>query len=113
MNYPIGFKELTSETLAGTKGYIAPEMENSDRYNYTIDLWSIGVLAFEMMFKNYDRSVNVLNLIPDVVHDKWPLENNLSFDAMDFISRFLMINPEERMTIPEALKHSFITKYIP
>jgi serine/threonine protein kinase len=33
-------------TFCGTLDYVSPEMKDKGAYNSTVDLWSIGVLAF-------------------------------------------------------------------
>jgi serine/threonine protein kinase len=43
--------------------------------------------------------------LPDLT---FPQNANASADAKDFIERLLEKDPEKRMSIEEALKHSFI-----
>jgi serine/threonine protein kinase len=33
----------------GTPCYISPQIENSERYTYKADCWSLGVLAYELI----------------------------------------------------------------
>lgn len=39
--------ENTKYIMCGTPGYIAPEMILQKKYDYNVDLWSLGVLMFE------------------------------------------------------------------
>lgn len=64
-------KELAQASLAqsfvGTIAYLAPELFERLPYNYTVDYWSLGVLAYEMATGErpfcQDRGVPDLNLI--------------------------------------------------
>ena len=37
------------QTFCGTLDYVSPEMKDQGEYNESIDLWSIGVLTFELL----------------------------------------------------------------
>ncbi|OSX76783.1 hypothetical protein BU14_0176s0025 [Porphyra umbilicalis] len=43
-----GAPELT-RTLCGTKNYCAPEAVRGDAYGLTVDVWAVGVLAYELL----------------------------------------------------------------
>ena len=36
-------------TIIGTPNYMAPEIISGKGYNYTVDLWSLGVVIYEFM----------------------------------------------------------------
>jgi serine/threonine protein kinase len=36
-------------TFCGTLDYVSPEMKDKGEYNTSVDLWSIGVLTFELL----------------------------------------------------------------
>ena len=38
------------QTFCGTLDYISPEMKSGQKYNYSVDIWSIGVLTYELIF---------------------------------------------------------------
>lgn len=37
-------------TLCGTLDYLAPEMLSGSRYLESVDIWSIGVLTYELLY---------------------------------------------------------------
>lgn len=37
------------KTLCGTLDYLCPEMVNNRAHNHKVDLWTIGVLAYELV----------------------------------------------------------------
>ena len=41
--------EDTSETVCGTPLIMAPEVLNGIRYNHKADVWSLGILFFELI----------------------------------------------------------------
>ncbi len=77
------------ENIAGTVAYMAPEMVNSSRYDARIDVWSLGVLVFEMGFGlSYvrDKSKKVT-----LVQNEQPVYlDNLSESANDFLEACLV-----------------------
>lgn len=36
-------------TIIGTPNYMAPEILSGKGYNYSVDLWSLGVVLYEFM----------------------------------------------------------------
>ena len=41
--------KLRRETICGTLDYLPPEMIGRSKYNETVDLWTLGVLTFELL----------------------------------------------------------------
>ena len=37
------------KTLCGTYEYMAPEMVQGMSYDFTVDIWALGILLFEMV----------------------------------------------------------------
>jgi calcium-dependent protein kinase len=47
-------KKLTStssllKTLVGTPAYMAPQILKEERYTYKCDIWSLGIILYEMV----------------------------------------------------------------
>lgn len=36
-------------TIVGTPAYMAPQILNEEKYTYKCDIWSLGVITYEMM----------------------------------------------------------------
>jgi serine/threonine protein kinase len=44
--------EDSRSTFCGTIEYLSPEIVKKERYDARVDLWSLGVLMYEMLFKD-------------------------------------------------------------
>lgn len=42
-------KSAPLKTVVGTPAYMAPQILSQERYSYKCDIWSLGVIAYEMM----------------------------------------------------------------
>lgn len=113
----------TMWTKTGTISYQAPELFQQVDYDEKIDVWSIGVMAYQMLCGHLPfTSEYQLDLIEIIVK----CEQNLRFDpddiwhqitplAVDFIKRILK-HPEKRLNAKEALNHpwfSYNRTYMP
>ena len=43
-------KDEFCDTYCGTTDYLAPEIASERSYNYLVDIWSLGVLLYEMLY---------------------------------------------------------------
>lgn len=98
------------DTLCGTLDYLPPEMIEERPYSDKVDLWALGVLAYEFLIgeppflaegktATYRRIARV-----DV---QWP-HDKMSADAIDFIRRLLCLEPAGRMPLDEVMQHRWI-----
>lgn len=111
------------EKAGGTPKYLAPEILKK-HYNYEMDLWSVGIMAFEMLFgytpfnkrqkgNNIGCVVQALNegFIPKELPGKGNWFNKdiyITSDAKNFIKTLLQRNPGKRYTAVEALSTGYI-----
>ena len=90
--------ETKIESFCGTLDYLAPEVLNRLPYDCGADLWSLGVLTYEMMLGKFpfigDTEIELLNTIQEA---PLRLPFHLSEAAKIFISSLLKDNPTERL----------------
>ena len=97
------------KTMCGTLDYLPPEMVYKKAYDHTIDIWSVGILAFEFVtghppFESEDQAQTfskIKNL--DV-----PYPDYMSHLARDFIARILQKDSESRPLIATVLEHPWL-----
>ncbi|CAK9072554.1 Calcium/calmodulin-dependent protein kinase type 1 (CaM kinase I) (MnCaMKI) [Durusdinium trenchii] len=106
-------EEPFMKTACGTPGYVAPEILHGERYDYKVDVWSFAVIAYILLcgFPPFYHPNNA-ELFRQIKRGKFefpsPFWDNVSKDAKDFISSMLVVNPVERPTISQCLKHPWL-----
>ncbi|KAL4921386.1 kinase-like domain-containing protein [Aspergillus aurantiobrunneus] len=102
---------LTS--MAGSFGYAAPEVMLKQGHGKAVDVWSLGVITYTLLC-GYSpfRSENLTDLIEEcrsgrvIFHERY--WRDVSKDAKDFILSLLQVNPTQRPSSEEALKHPWL-----
>ena len=107
-------KELTMNnrsTFCGTVEYMAPEIVGSGKYDCGVDIWSLGILLYELLighspFKSKkDKNTMIKIQLHDLVFDK---NKPLSKDCKDLIQGLLDMNPLNRSKLKDIFEHPFI-----
>lgn len=98
----------------GTPFYVAPEVLNGV-YDHKCDIWSCGVILYVLLSGKppfYARSVD--GVLEKVKKGQFTMEgalwNEVSSEAKDLIQKMLTLDPEIRISIPEALVHPWMEK---
>jgi len=99
---------LTS--VKGTPLYMAPELVQQQEYNHTADLWSLGVILYELLTGRPPfYTNNLFSLIKHIIKDPVHYPDYLSPECKDFLSGLLQKQSSERLTWPELLYHPFVS----
>lgn len=105
-----GFAKIIEEnsfrsSLVGTPAYLAPEVVKGERYNRSVDLWSVGVIVYvslsgEFPFNEgeniHDQISRANFMYPD---QPWA---RISNQAKSFINSLLRVNCERRLSAYKA-----------
>ena len=98
----------TTNSFCGTSDYLAPEVILQMPYSFPVDIWALGVLAYEMILGNtpfFDD--NKSKLFEKIVNDEPVFPPNLDSRIVDFLSKLLTKNPAQRPTFDQMKSHPF------
>lgn len=96
-------------SIKGTPLYMSPELVQEQPYNNTVDLWSLGVILYELFvgqppfFTN-----NLVSLIKLIVRETVKYPDNMSPLFKDFLKGLLNKDPNKRLNWPKLLEHPFL-----
>jgi serine/threonine protein kinase len=98
-----------AETMLGTPMFMAPEILGRTPYNYKVDVWSLGVIAYEIMV---GRQIFVVYSMEELIEAQkrpieFPANCGLSDDAKSLIVLMLKYRPSDRPTFEVVRAHSF------
>ncbi|EEE53136.1 hypothetical protein OsJ_35944 [Oryza sativa Japonica Group] len=96
-------------SIKGTPLYMAPELVREQPYNHTADLWSLGVILYELFVGQPPFYTNsVYALIRHIVKDPVKYPENMSAHFKSFLKGLLNKSPQSRLTWPALLEHPFV-----
>lgn len=104
---------LKRKTMCGTLDYLPPEMVKHEHYDEYVDNWCVGVLCYEFLvgkppFESPDNNQTFKKIVG--VQYKFP--SHVCLGARDLIRKLLVLKPEERLSLPNVMKHEWITSKI-
>ena len=102
------------DTLCGSPIYMAPEILKYNKYDAKVDLWSMGIILFEMLAgkppftaKNHIHLLRIIETTDFVL----PFDVSVSDDCMDLLKSLIVVNPKYRITFNNFFKHPFFDNY--
>ncbi|KQS29796.1 phosphorylase b kinase gamma catalytic chain, skeletal muscle/heart isoform isoform X4 [Drosophila subpulchrella] len=109
--------------LCGTPGYLAPEtlkcnmFEGSPGYSQEVDIWACGVIMFTLLvgcppFWHRKQMVMLRNIMEGKYSFTSPEWADISEDPKDLIRKCLVVDPAQRITVKEVLRHPFFNQML-
>ena len=99
------------ESYCGTPITMAPEILKQEPYNEKCDIWSIGVIIYQMLYgqppfkpKKGASCSDLLNLIEKGMID-FKTNEEISEKAIDLIKKMLVYNPNKRISFENFFEH--------
>ena len=102
-----------ASTVIGTPYYFSPEIINGEPYNYKTDIWSLGVVLYEMCcLKLPFESNNIAQLSIKIMKGKYdPIPNKYSRNMANLIKDMLNLDQKLRPSITEVMQSPLIKNY--
>lgn len=93
-------------TVIGTPSYFAPEICEDKPYNSKVDIWSIGVVLYELLALCLPfQASNVAALVMKIIGaEPKPLPERVGSAASDVVKSTLQKNPDDRPSAEDMLK---------
>jgi serine/threonine protein kinase len=105
------FKDtLMCDTICGSPLYMAPELLQNQKYNIKSDIWSIGIIMYEIVMKNHPfKSNNISDLIHKINNNK-PILNSskFSYECKELINNLLIVDYNKRLDWHELFTNKWI-----
>jgi len=100
-------------TLCGTLDYLAPEMILNQGHDFSVDLWSIGCLLYELLHGKppFDsRSKN--STILAIKRNEYSFTSEFPQGARDLVQKLLVLNPRRRILLDQVKVHQWVQEQI-
>lgn len=83
---------IRRNTFCGTLDYLPPEMIQNEPHTNSVDMWALGVLAYEMLagyppFSTSDQAENPQRTYERITKVDLVFDTNMSSGAKSFISK--------------------------
>ena len=98
-------------TICGSPLYMAPEIIKNRKYDFKSDLWSVGIIFYEMLTGNTPfKAKNIFDLI-NIIEKKIiviPLDIKISNNCENLLFSLLKKNPYERIGWEDFFNHPWL-----
>ncbi len=111
--------ELSSKkrsTYCGTTEYMAPEIVTQNNYDKSIDVWSLGILLYELIhgyspFRAIKQKNNDNEIIENIKIHNLQFDKCISNECKELIKGLLHEDVNKRFKIEDIFKSKFVKKY--
>ena len=103
-----------AKTMVGTPYYLSPEIIQNKPYDAKTDIWSLGVLLYEMMTFKMPFNANSLPMLSVRIMkgNYQPPSSVYTKDLREIVSKCLSVEPSKRPSIKEVLRMPIIQNRI-
>lgn len=103
-------KSRVRTTFCGTYEYMAPEIFSYQRYDEKVDIWSLGILLYELLH-GYSpfRGNDAVDVYRNILERKISFKADIDPLAKKLIKSILKNKPQDRMSIDSILRHRYLS----
>ena len=103
-------------TFCGTTEYMSPELVNHEEYSKEIDVWSLGILLYEMVhgyspFRPDKPDFNAKDVIENIRLHKLQFHKSISEECKELIYHLLDEDPIKRYKVEDIFNSDFVKFY--
>ena len=87
--------------IKGTAHYIAPELLKKEKHNHSVDLYSLGMILYKIIYNKFPFNANAeLDIYKSTIENKFdfPVPPNFSKELISIIRKLLEKDAKERYT---------------
>lgn len=98
-------------SLCGSPFYMAPEMLRKEKYDIKIDIWSLGILLYQLLTNEIPyKSKTIKDLVDELEmnHIVIPDKLNISMECIHLLNGLLQQNINDRLDYPDLFNHRWI-----
>ena len=100
-------------TCCGSPSYVAPEVLEGSSYDHECDIWSLGVITYVLLsgylpFFGETQDELFQKIMSGDYTFNYSCFKGVSDDAKDFINKCLVVDPSERETAEQLMKHPWV-----
>ena len=104
-------KNTIINTLCGSPMYMAPEIITKNGYDYKSDLWSVGIILYEMLHGYTPFNVNnFIDLIKEIKKKDIQIKMDITPECEELIYSLCKTNPNKRIAWDDFFCHTWFDK---
>lgn len=99
-----------AKTLCGTHDYLAPEMVDNIPYDFSVDIWAFGVIAYRLICGALPfNSNNLCRLYDRISSCDYRIPFRIDEASRGLISGLLKKSPSERLNLTQIKNHEYFS----
>jgi serine/threonine protein kinase len=99
-------------TFCGTLEYMAPEMIQNQAHNHTLDVWSLGILLYELVHGRAPfTGQNPRDISEKIMKGVVRFKPGVTDDYKDLVNKILKYEPSERIPLIKVFDHPWVKHF--
>jgi serine/threonine protein kinase len=98
-------------TKCGSPLFVAPEVKLGQPYNNKCDIWSSGVILYEMICGKLPFKKNNLNFLFKQIQNSEPNYDEIPKDISNLIQNLLKKDPNDRISLSDIKNHPYLLSF--